>query len=69
MPKTALPGYLTTKGLAAALGRSRQRVYQLAEARGVEPLQVGNAHLWPLSAVKALKPGKPGRKPKGGPKA
>lgn len=48
--------YLTTAQVAEALGVVRQRVHQLARARGIEPVMRHPVCLWPRSAVRALKP-------------
>lgn len=55
----------TTKEIAKKLGRSEQRICQLAKLRGIEPaMTVGNAYLWHDEDFKRFALGKPGR-PKG----
>jgi len=60
--------YLTTPQVAEILGVTRQRVAQIAKARGVEPVIVnglGNVRLWRRSDVRRLKRRPPGRPHKG----
>lgn len=53
--------YLTTQQLADTIGVSPRRVLALAKSRGVRSIRVGRSHLWPRSAVAAMKTRKPGR--------
>ena len=48
---------LTTAAISKALNVNRQRVHQLARARGVEPTaKVGGVCLWPADAIERLRP-------------
>ncbi len=58
-----IPGYLSVKQAALALGVSRRRVQQLAKKERIAAVKVGRDYLFTRAAVEAAR----GRKMKPGP--